>query len=187
MMTLPQVFIIVATTADGFIAQETYQASTNWTSKEDNELFHQLTKEAGVVVMGETTFGTIPAKYLPMSNRLNVIYSHLSREELVNKFKIDPNNVTDDTLRVTSLQPQELVENLAHGGYEKITICGGSSIYTQFLQAGVVDKLYITIEPIIFGSGIKLFNQPVEQKLKLVNSKRLNEQGSILMEYDCIK
>lgn len=185
-MNSAQVFIVVATSADGFIAQDTYQASTHWTSKEDNDLFHRLTKEAGVVVMGETTYGTIPAKYLPMSDRLNIVYSHLTRDELVEKFSIDPKKVTDDTLRVTSLPQKELVEELQKEGRDKIAICGGSSIYTQFLQSGVVNKLYITVEPIIFGDGIKLFNRVVEQKLKLVKSEQLNNQGSMLMEYDCL-
>lgn len=185
-MNSTQVFIIVATSADGFIAQDTYQASTHWTSKEDNELFHRLTKEAGVVVMGETTYSTIPAKYLPMSDRLNIVYSHLSRDELVAKYKIEANKVTDETLRVTSLPQEELVEELMKEGRDKIAVCGGSSIYTQFLQSGLVNKLYITIEPIIFGDGIKLFNRAVEQKLKLVKSKKLNDQGSMLMEYDCL-
>ena len=187
MITSLQVFIVVAITLDGFIAQDQHQASTNWTSQEDNQLFHRLTKEAGVVVMGETTYGTIPAKYLPMSDRLNIVYSHLSREELVEKFGIDSRKVTDNTLQVTSLPQKELVEKLGKEDHSKIAVCGGSSIYTQFLQSGVVSKLYITVEPIIFGDGVKLFNRAVEQKLELVKSERLNEQGSLLMEYNCLQ
>ena len=51
-----QIFLIVAVSADGLIAQSRDQVSTRWTSREDASWFARRTKKAGVCVMGRTTF-----------------------------------------------------------------------------------------------------------------------------------
>lgn len=186
MTNIPQVYIIVATSLDGFIAQEKSQPSIEWASKEDNQLFHQRTKKTGVIVMGGSTYQTINSKYLPLAGRLNIVYSHQSREELVKKLGIDVSKVNDQTLQVTSLSPIQLIAQLQNRGFSEIAICGGSSIYTQFLQSGLVKKLYVTVEPVIFGEGIKLFNQVAVKSLNLISSKKLNKNGSMLFEYEVI-
>lgn len=182
-MTKPEVLIIVATSVDGFIAQSRLQASVDWTSSEDKKHFHQVTKQAGVVVMGEATLETINLNYLPFSERLNIIYSHKTRQELVAKLDLNQEKINDASLRVTSLPPLALVEELREAGFSQVAICGGRSIYTQFMQAGVVDRLLITVEPVIFGDGIKFFGQEMMANLRLLSSKKLNERGTLLQEY----
>ena len=177
-----QVFLIAAITLDGFIAQHTDQPSTKWTSQEDKDHFHKKTQQAGVIVMGKTTFDTIG---FALPQRLNIIYTTESREELASRMNLDQNQLRDEVLRTTVLDPKDLISQLTQEGFEQVAICGGSSIYTQFMQAKLVDKLFLTVEPIIFGNGIKLFNQPINQKLSLISSKQLNEKGTLLLEYDC--
>ena len=53
-----KVFIIAAISADGFIAKDTNHPAM-WTSKADKKRFIELTKRAGVVIMGATTFKTL--------------------------------------------------------------------------------------------------------------------------------
>ncbi len=165
------VFIIAAVTADGLIAKGPGHMSTTWTSKEDLQWFRQRTKEAGVVVMGSTTFDTVGR---PMPNRLNVIYS--THPEKYAAF--DPSQV-----RVTQKTPNELLAELKNENYSEVALCGGSSVYTMFAKAGLVSKIYLTIEPLCFGKGVPLFNQELDLNLKLVEVKKLNEQ-SLLVEYD---
>ena len=68
-------------------------------------------------------------------------------------------------------------------GYKEVAICGGSTTYTMFMEAGLVDKLYITIEPVVFGAGMTLFNKKFEKALKLESMKKLGE-ATILLEYN---
>lgn len=172
------VFIIVAMSLDGFIAQRADQASTDWTSLEDKKFFTQKTKEAGVIVMGETTFGTIG---FPLKDRLNIIYSHLSESEFEQKYdlKLDP-----EKIRLTSKKPDQLIADLEQEGFQQVAICGGSTIYTMFFQAGVVDEFFITLETVIFGNGLKLFKRSELQKLKLVECQKMNEKGALLLHYE---
>ncbi|MFA6601321.1 MAG: dihydrofolate reductase family protein [Candidatus Paceibacterota bacterium] len=156
-------FIIAALTADGFIAKND-QHPAFWTSKEDKKRFVDLTKRAGVVVMGSKTFSTLPR---PLSERLNIVYS---------RTKTYPGAETMNT------GPVELLRELEKRGFKEVAICGGSEIYTMFMKANVVDTLYLTIEPLVFGNGIKLFKEEMLQHLKLVSLEKA-ENGALLLEY----
>lgn len=164
------VFLIAAITIDGFIAQSKSQRSTSWTSVEDKQFFSQRTKQAGVVVMGNATFETI-GKALP--GRLNIVYSRTRSDESIS-----------DALRFTKKPPRELLFELAAQGYQEVAVCGGASIYTMFLKAGVIDTLYLTVEPVIFGAGVQLFDQELETspRFSLESHKQIGS-SSILLTY----
>lgn len=164
-----QTFIIAALTADGFIAREVSHSSVSWRSKADRNFFIKTTRRAGVVIMGSTTFGTMRR---PMPERLHIVYSH------------EPINLPG--VETTSKEPKEVLADLEGRGYKEVAICGGATIYTMFMEARVVDKLYLTIEPVIFGSGIKLFNKEVNAKLKLI-AMRKTDGGTVFLEYDVVK
>ena len=170
-----KVFIIAALTTDGFIAKNPGQSTLTWRSKGDRQFFIAKTKEARVVVMGLNTAKTSKR---PMPERLNVIYAK-SREEL-------PHWKEFDGWEVTQKDPSVLVQELSERGYDQVAICGGSTIYTMFMHAGVVDTLYLTVEPVLFGQGMTLFNKEVDRKLNLVKAEKLGEQ-SLLLEYSVLK
>ena len=56
----------------------------------------------------------------------------------------------------------------------------------MFITAGVVDKLYLSVEPVLFGQGMTLFNKELDIKLELVDTKKLGEQ-TVLLEYNVLK
>lgn len=165
-----KVFLIAALSADGFIARSTNELA-NWTSAEDKKLFVQLTKEAGIMVMGSTTLDTI-GKALP--GRRTIVYT------------TRPDQITVDGVEITADEPSILLDKLAKQGAETVAICGGRSIYTLFMKSGLVDELYLTIEPTVFGEGISLFSEPIESKFELLDSKLLNP-NVILLHYSVLK
>ncbi len=195
------VFLIAATSLDGFIAPSRDQISTNWTSKEDRTFFSKKTKEAGVVVMGSSTYKTIGR---PLPGRSNVVYSRKNIQSVIDdtgdsirfvRFEeMDPGfrrdddtggdlkNAQSNTVFLTQLAPRQLLNGLEKAGYSEVAICGGASIYSQFMQAGVVDSLFITVEPIIFGAGVKLFSDQVKASLSLVKVAQF-ESGGVVLEY----
>jgi dihydrofolate reductase len=159
-----KVFIIAALSADGYIARDEKHGSLGWTGKEDKRRFVELTKRAGVVVMGSTTYATLQR---PLKERVNIVYS---------KSKIFEGAET------TQKSPAELVAELEARGFKEVAICGGSHIYNLFMKAKVVDKLYLTIEPIVFGAGIRLFSEDMLFHLKLETCGQ-TEGGALLLEY----
>lgn len=162
-------FIIAAQSLDGFIGPLEHTNSMEWTSGADKAFFKERTKKAGVVIMGRTTFETI-GKALP--GRKTIVYSKKPVEV--------------EGVETTELMPHELLQQLENEGYEEVAICGGSSIYSLFLRARCVSKIYITLEPIIFGEGIPLFNKISQTELELISSTPLNK-NTLLLEYDITK
>lgn len=189
------VFLIAATTLDGFIAQNKSEPSTQWTSKEDTAFFKKKTQEAQVVIYGSTTYQTIPERYRPLKNRINIVYSKdplsITSRSLLEIPQVDTQNTSRSLLEAktdlvaTNLPPHEVLKILAKKGYESIAVCGGKSIYNLFLDAGLIDKIFLTIEPIIFGEGIKLFDKPLPKLLQLDNVTHLSK-NTIVLEYSCL-
>jgi dihydrofolate reductase len=163
-------FIISALTTDGYIAKNATHPAL-WTSKADKKRFVEITKRAGVVVMGLNTFNTLGGK--PLKDRLNIIYSPTPLPPMEN-------------VETTTLAPEELLKSLEARGIKEVAICGGSTIYSMFMKTGLVNKLYLTVEPVIFGDGMRLFKDDMDFKLKLIKSE-ITEEGTLMLDYDVLK
>lgn len=162
-----KVFLIAAITVDGFIGRSSDHMA-DWTSPEDKKLFVSKTKEAGIMVMGSKTFSTI-GRALP--GRKTIVYT--SRPDEFPK---------QDDVEATNESPAELIARLEKASTEALAICGGASIYSLFMEAGVVDELYLTVEPLAFGTGVPLFGNSLETQLKLFSSEKLNDD-TVLLHY----
>lgn len=150
---------MMAITLDGKIAKFTDHPAT-WTSKADKKIFVHETKRIGVIVMGKTTYDTIGK---PLPGRLNMVMD----------FKVDTSQNIADTLEYTSKQPAEIIKELEGRGFSEMIIGGGSTINGLFLDQGLVDELWLTIEPKVFGEGLSLFKgADVELDLELIELRQ---------------
>ncbi len=156
--------LIAAITADGYIGRSAEHLA-DWTGKADKRLFVQVTKHAGTMVMGARTFETL-GRSLP--GRRTIVYTN------------HPEKITAEDVKTTNEPPAELVARLKKEGASGLAICGGASIYTLFMKAGVVDELYLTVAPILFGTGIRLFTEELEAKMTLLESRNLDENTALL-------
>jgi dihydrofolate reductase len=174
-----EVILIAALSADGFIAREKNEVSTKWTSTEDARWFRQKTTEIGVCIMGRTTFDTIGK---PLPGRVILVLSSsgqpIAKAPQISKSQIE----TDGSVFVTNSTPVEIVTQLADWGVEQVALCGGGTIYHQFLSANLVDHLFLTVEPALFGSGISLSAGPLQTQLQLIQLHPLSE-NTIVLEY----
>lgn len=162
-----KVVLTAALTADGFIARDANHLSTEWTSPEDKQLMVRISKEMGVVVMGSRTFATI---------------GHGLKGRRVFVYSTHPPESPPEGVTFTALPPEKLVDQLIQEGENGIALWGGASIYRQFMQAGLVDELYLSIEPTIFGNGVGLFDAPIDVPLKLLDTMKLND-NTVLVHY----
>lgn len=165
-----RVFIIAALTVDGFIARHGTHLA-DWTGPEDKKLFVKLTKEAGTIVMGSRTFATIGCA---LPGRRNIVYTKRANELAI------------DNIETTAEDPVSLVARLKQEGAHALAICGGTSIYDLFIQSGVVDELYLTVAPHLFGKGMPLFNSTLDVNLELRGSEILGS-NTILLHYSISK
>lgn len=161
-----KVTLIAAISADGKIAEKAEQSSLDWTSKEDTKFFIEKTKEAGTVVMGRKTFATINK---PLKGRRVIVLTR------------DPSKETPmPGVEFSNAEPIALVRQLESEGVAELALAGGASVYGQFLQAGLVTDIYLTVEPILFGGGVPLAQGFERVPLKLESIKQLNPQTVVL-------
>lgn len=164
-----KIFIIAAMSVDGFIGVNADHRSLNWRSKADARFFIESTKAAGVMVMGSTTYKTFKVRRAPPGRRL-IVYTH------------NPDSIEGEHVETTSEDPRKLIERLEREGAQSLAVCGGAAINTLFVRAGVVDELYLTVEPILFGMGVPLFNESLSNRLTLLENRPLSEH-TILLRY----
>ncbi len=160
---------IAATTMDGKIALDAGHFS-DWTSPEDKDFLHKMLDESDVVVVGNNTYKTAIE---PLSKRNCIV---LTSSVATTERKSD---------NLLLWNPTTTTFTAVAGIYKTPAILGGAQTYSYFLQNGLLDELYLTIEPLVFGRGISLFDHvagdPV--RLKLASIKNLNENGTILLHY----
>lgn len=164
-----KVIIIAALSADGLMGARDGQSSMEWRSEEDGKSFGMLTREAGVMVMGSATFKTFRVKRAPPGRRL-IVYTH------------DPSSVVGENVETTSEDPKALVARLEAEGCTALAVCGGAAIHSLFFDAGLVDELYLTVEPVIFGQGIPFARESANVRLKLLEATNLNP-NTLLLHY----
>ena len=66
-----------------------------------------------------------------------------------------------------------------------IWLIGGGQVNTLFLNAGLIDELFLFVMPVVLPDGIDLFNGvPMESALQLFDSKSW-PNGVMEMRYSC--
>jgi len=153
-------------TLDGKIAKSS-DHFPDWTSKEDKKYFAKVSKEAGVVIMGDKTFFTFPA---PLKDRLNVV------------FTLEENPKPVAGVKWVKGEPEDVVRELKSMNYKSVVLGGGSFVNGLFLQHKLIDEIHITVEPKIFGEGLSLFKGDFNVNLKLIAIEKINA-NSVVLKY----
>ena len=98
----------------------------------------------------------------------------------------NPERFRDETLpgklEFTAASPSVLVESLRRQGYRQCALLGGSQIYSLFLEVGLVDELWITVEPLLFGTGTGLVSRAMDLRLELFQTESLS-RDTLLLRY----
>jgi dihydrofolate reductase len=163
--------LMVAITVDGKIARDAAHFP-DWTGKADKRLYVDITKKAGVMIMGSTTFDTI-GRVLP--DRKTVVMTR------------NPNRQSDrDDLVFTQAPPERIISDLAAQGYREAVVVGGAKINQLFAEKGLIDELILTISPCVFGTGLSIFADTLD--LKLVLKKfRLLDENTLCLRYGVVQ
>lgn len=166
-----KITLIAVATIDGKLARDE-KHYVNWSSPEDKKLFFGATRKAGVLIVGHNTYKTFPA---PLPGRLHVVLTRDTSD------KADVPGVVE----YTDKTPHEIVAGLEARGYSAAVLAGGGEVNALFLKAGLIDELWLTIEPLIFGAGIDLFRgAEFDVRARLISVKQLNEGGTLHLEYN---
>ena len=166
-----KVVLIMAETVDGVISRSSNEF-VNWTGSADKKIFMQLTKKAGVLIMGSKTYDTIGR---PLPGRKNIILTR------------DKERTSDHPdLLFCNDAPEKILADLAREGYTTVALAGGAQINSLFAVRNLIDEIIITIAPRIFGTGLRLFTDSLDLKLQLLSTKIL-EENYLMVHYQVLK
>ena len=170
-----QIIGIVAISVDGFITKHS-EEGISFTSAEDKKFFSKALREFDSCIFGSKTFLASQAGILRnlTSERLRVVLTR------------DPQKYSayhyPEQLEFTNDRPEEIIADLQQRGKKRCAILGGGEIYTLFLTRQLLDELWLTIEPRIFGEGKKLAIEKMDMTLVLKSILNLSE-NTILLKY----
>jgi dihydrofolate reductase len=167
-----RVLLVAAMTIDGKIARGKHEV-IDWSSPEDKSMFMRVSQESGVLIMGRNTYETLDR---PLPGRLHVVLTRQTSSQ-----------PAPEQVEYTSAPPAEVLDDLARRGYQTVILAGGAEANRTFIDAGLVDELWLTLEPVAFGNGISLLGEaPLNLRLRLIQSVLLNE-SSLQIRYQVQK
>jgi len=161
------VILLMAMTLDGKIAKNDHHFP-DWTGSADKQLFVEITKKAGVMIMGSKTFDAIGK---PLPERKNIVMTRDRSRRSVGT-----------ELIFTDQSPASILKNLDKMGYTEVVLAGGSIVNSLFARANLIDEIIITVAPRVFGTGISFFADEMDLQLELVAVETLG-RDHVLLHY----
>ena len=163
-----KVSLFIAMSLDGYIARS--DGGVDWLSgqgdDENNDSYTEFIKNIDTILMGWNTYNQIISELSPKKWVYNDFTTYvITHRDVASSKKI----------RFKNVNPVDLRKRLKEKKGKDIWICGGANIVEQLVNENLIDVYYVTVIPILLGSGIRLFkNGKRENKLKLINTNVYN-------------
>ncbi|HLO58823.1 MAG TPA: dihydrofolate reductase family protein [Bacteroidales bacterium] len=170
-----KVILVFVQSLDGKITKWGYPIVRSWSSKEDQDYFSSLMKKSELTVVGSNTYNFDPFKPSP-GHLLVVMTGH---PELYRTIQ--------GSIEFSNLSPTELVKEYS-ARYDQMLMVGGPHLATSFFTENLIDEIWLTIEPKIFGSGGNFVtDQNLDIRLQLKSLEKINNSGTLILKYSVLK
>lgn len=178
--------IFVATSLDGYIARS--DGGIDWLIEANTILpkgedcgYHDFFEAVDLLVMGKNTFEVVSSfGKCPYGDKPVIVMTGTG---------VTVPDELRETVTTSSETPWELYNRLKSEmgeGPDRIYIDGGNTIL-RFLEDGLIDRMTITVIPIILGGGVPLFG-PLEGDIRLSHiSTKAYDFGFVQSTYEIIK
>jgi dihydrofolate reductase len=155
---------------DGYIAGPKGEA--DWIIMDPAMDFGALIAQFDTILVGRRTFETMArAGRTTMPGIKTVVLSTTLRQE-------DYRDIT-----VIGENAERAVAALRTESTKDVWLFGGGELFRRLLQAGLVDSVEVTIEPILLGGGTPLLPEPANRKKLRLTTHRVYETGIVRLEY----
>lgn len=156
-----KVILYIAMSADGLIAGE--GDKTPW-SEIEWESYRDFVKDKGNIVIGRKTYELMRRsnEFKKIGNPFTVVVLNTAKHDAGQNF-------------VFVDSPQKALEILERKGFKKALVAGGGTLNASFMKEGLIDEIYLDVEPVFLGKGIRLFEKAdLDVKLRLLETKKLS-------------
>lgn len=177
--TQMKVTMAMVMSLDGKTTRGKESGTADWASPEDQSFFREIIASHDCVVMGSATYRAAREHMRPSADKPRIILSS------------NPGQYADEGhegLFFMAAKPNEVIKKAAAMACSNVLLAGGAATNAEFLEAGLVDEAYVTIEPLLLGSGRPLttgLTSPID--MRLITAQQLNEAGTMLLHYEIIK
>ncbi|MCP4399067.1 MAG: hypothetical protein GY801_17420 [bacterium] len=170
---------IVVSSLDGCITRHDEEGSA-FASETDQQFFHKALRTFDCCVFGSKTFLAAKAGILRnlSEERLRIVQTRCPEKYAQYQ--------RPGMLEFSELSPDDIVTELMQRGKTRCAVLGGSEMYTQFLARQLLDELWVTLEPRIFGEGKTLVTKKCDVTLKLKEFCSL-DRNTLLLKYSLPK
>lgn len=169
-----KVILLYVSSLDGKVTRWGQKNIYWWTSAEDVIHFRSTIVKNKLLIMGSKTFLAVHPK--PTEGIRRIVLT--SRPEHFAKYAVP------GQLEFMNLSPTKLVEQLEAEGYKHVLLVSGKTLSTEFLKKKLVNELWLTIEPKIFGLGDAMVTEErLNIHLQLIKLQKLNRKGTLLIKY----
>lgn len=171
-----RVVLIVAQSLDGFITRHDAPGA-DWASAADQAWFRRSLTQFDAQVMARQTYDTVRESILPRrtTGPFRVIMTRDPAKHAADHLQ--------GRLEFTDQNPAGIVRRLTAQGCTACALLGGATAHDTFLAAGLVDELWVTVEPRLFGAGTPIVKAPQDRTLQLIAHERLPDSDSLVLKY----
>jgi len=170
--------LIFVSTLDGKVTKWGEQNVRLWTSHQDQDYYKKVWSESQLIVMGSNTFNA--DKFNPSSNHQIIVMT--SQPEKYMSLAIP------GQIEFTNETPVELTTRFTNKGHQQVLVVGGPHVATSFLKEQLIDEIWLTIEPKIFGVGDNFATgAKLDINLRLIQSEKVNDQGTLITKYAVLR
>ena len=165
-----------AMSLDGYIAGP--DGDYDWIVMDPEIDFAGLMKQFDTFLIGRKTFDAM--KRMGTAGKsskgiTNIVLSRTLRQEDYPRVRIE----SDAARLVTELRTQP---------GKDIAIFGGGELFRSLLAVGLVDRIEMSLIPVLLGGGIPLLPPPATRvRLKLRGQRVYQKTGTIGLEYDILR
>ena len=167
--------LVAAQSLDGFITKHAAPGIA-FTSPEDKRHFRRAVADFEVYFFGAETY-RVSRDFI--RDRLPAAPLRVVLTRSPARFAAD---AAPGRFEFTDAPPADLVRDLEARGLRRGAVLGGSHLHSLFFAAGLVDELWLTVEPVLFGGGTPLLHAPAEVALDLAATEQLGP-STLLLKY----
>lgn len=167
--------MIAAQSLDGFISRH-QETGTKFCSEQDAAFLKKSLKAFDSMIMGRKTYETLRDRIISSTTT-----QYIRKIQSRNPSRY-ANDQRENLIEFTLDSPANICKELVTRGRTNCALLGGGETYTQFLEADLVDELWLTIEPRIFGSGTPIATGPLDKAFRLLSSELLSAD-TLLLKY----
>ncbi|MEM6326259.1 MAG: dihydrofolate reductase family protein [Bacteroidota bacterium] len=170
---MPDLPYHVAASLDGFIARADGSVDGfSWDDAVVSDFFADL-GQFGTVLMGRKTYevGLKEGKTSPYPSMRQMVFSRTMEES------------PDEAVEVVRGDLPEIVRAVKQEADAPVWLCGGGHVASVLLDAGLVDRVVVKLNPVVFGSGIPLFGPGLDPTSLELTDTKAYECGVLLLDY----